>query len=270
MKTEVINGKLSFVDTDRRNIIQLKNINQSYGDKVVIKDLDLLIEDKPDTGQYTVLLGKSGCGKSTILRYICGLQKPTSGEILINDKPRTDKDRIGMVFQQYSSYPWLTALENVELALKYKGGISAKERKEVSMEMLKLVGLEEHADKYAKHPTMSGGQLQRVAIARSLVANPSIILLDEPFSGLDVNTKLKMQDMLLKLYNSNLNTTFIHVTHDISEAVYLADDIYIMSSNPGIITNHIELNFQNKSRELKRTPEFMNTVHMIEDVMSAL
>lgn len=270
MNTFLKDGKLEFTDSNLPNIIELKNINQSYNNNIVIQDLNLLIEDKPDTGQYTVLLGKSGCGKSTLLRYICGLQKPTSGEILINDKLRTDKDRIGMVFQQYSSYPWLTALENVELGLKYKGGFTDKQCKEIAMDMMKLVDLEEHANKYAKYPTMSGGQLQRVAIARSLVANPNIILLDEPFSGLDINTKLKMQDMLLKLYNSNLNTTFIHVTHDISEAVYLADDIYIMSSNPGKIAHHIQLNFNNKSKELKRTSDFINTVNMIEDLMTSL
>ena len=172
-----------------------------------------------------MILGTSGCGKSTVLRYIAGLQKPTAGSVLINDKEVSEDNRVAMVFQQYSSLPWLTVLDNVSLALEFKG-ISDKEKKAKALEMIELVGLAGHENKYAQYPTLSGGQLQRVAIARSLIANPEILLMDEPFGALDINTRLQMQDLLTGLWHK-FHPTIIFVTHDISEAVYLGDDIFL-------------------------------------------
>lgn len=258
---------MQFINSELPDIIELKNVNQIYeNNNVVLKDFNLLIEDHPNRGQFVCLLGASGCGKSTILRYITGLQKPTTGEVLFKGKPLTKKDRVGMVFQQYSSFPWLSVLDNVALGLEYKG-VSKKERREKAMEMLQIVGLEKHKDKYAKYPTLSGGQLQRVAIARSLLSNPEIIVMDEPFGALDINTRLRMQDMLMDIW-MKVKPTIILVTHDISEAVYLGDDIYIMRANPGVITEHVKVNFNvPRTRELKRTSEFMNLVHYVEDRM---
>ena len=133
-----------------------------------------------------------------------------------------------MVFQQYSSLPWMTVLENVGLALKFQG-VSKDERNERAMELIRLVGLEGHEYKYAQYPTLSGGQLQRVAIARSLLASPEILLMDEPFGALDIKTRLSMQDLLTNIWHQ-FQSTIVFVTHDISEAVYLADDIYIMKT----------------------------------------
>ena len=215
---------------DQANIIRLDGIGQSYdgGHSWIIKDLDLIVEDKPGQGQFIIILGMSGCGKSTLLRYIAGLQKPTEGFVYVNEK-LVDKDtRISMVFQQYSSLPWLTVLENVALSLQFKG-VAKKEREEKAMEMIQLVGLEGHQHKYAMYPTLSGGQLQRVAIARSLVANPTMLLMDEPFGALDVKTRMQMQDLLTSLWEK-FHSTILFVTHDIGEAVYLGDDIYIMKS----------------------------------------
>jgi NitT/TauT family transport system ATP-binding protein len=208
----------------------------------------------------------SGCGKSTLLRYVCGLQKPTSGEVLIRGKPRDDSVRVGMVFQQYSSFPWLSVLDNVALGMEYKG-MAREERCARAMEMIRVVGLEGHEHKFAKYPTLSGGQLQRVAIARSLVADPEILLMDEPFGALDINTRLRMQDLLCEIW-SKLQTTVVFVTHDIAEAVYLADEIHIMRANPGKIVERIvvPLPFE-RSRETKRTPEFTGLVRMVEDRM---
>ncbi|MEM1124122.1 MAG: ATP-binding cassette domain-containing protein, partial [Bacteroidota bacterium] len=162
-----------FKDTDLTNIIYLRNIQQIYdgGETWILKDLEFLIEDKPAQGQFAVILGPSGCGKSTVLRYIAGLQQPTGGTVKIHDKPVDKDNRVSMVFQQYSSLPWMTVLDNVSLALRYKGMLQ-QERDEKAREMIELVGLRGQELKYAQYPTLSGGQLQRVAIARSLLANP--------------------------------------------------------------------------------------------------
>lgn len=209
------------------------------------------------------------CGKSTILRHITGIQKPTSGEVLINGKPRDDKTTIGMVFQQYSSFPWLSVLDNVALGLKFKG-VSQKERRARAMEMIKLVGLEGQESKYAKYPTLSGGQLQRVAIARSLVSTPEILQMDEPFGALDVNTRLKMQELLCQIW-TKLKATVIFVTHDIPEAVYLGDEIFIMRSSPGMIAEKITVDLPyERNASMKREKRFTDQVYNIEDKLRAL
>ncbi len=261
----------TFENTPLPDIIELRNINQTYdnGKTMIIKNLNLLIEDKPNQGQFVVILGASGCGKSTILRYIAGLQQPSSGEVFIKAKLRAESDRIGMVFQQYSSFPWMTVLENVALGLEFKG-IPAKERHSKAMEMIKIVGLEGQEKKYAKYPTLSGGQLQRVAIARSLLVNQEIILMDEPFGALDIYTRLKMQDFVIDLWQK-VHPTIILVTHDISEAVYLGDDIYIMSANPGEIVDHITTDLPgDRTKEIKRTKAFVEKLYYIEDKMIQL
>ncbi len=255
-------------DTELDNIIQLKGIGQSYdgGQNWIIKDLDFIVEDKPDQGQFVVILGMSGSGKSTVLRYIAGLQEPTQGQVLVNDQPINNQDRVSMVFQKYSSLPWMTVLDNVSLALRYKG-MSKEERNEKAMEMIKLVGLEGHENKFAQYPTLSGGQLQRIAIARSLLANPKILVMDEPFGALDIKTRLQMQDLLISLWHK-FQSTILFVTHDIAEAVYLADDIYILKSQPSQFVRHIgvDLPFE-RNRTTKRTPEYTSLVHHVEDMM---
>ncbi len=260
--------KLFLDDPNMKNIINLQGISQSYdgGENWIIKDLDFIIEDKPDQGQFVVILGMSGCGKSTLLRYIAGLQEPTKGVVNVDGKP-IDKDRrVSMVFQQYSSLPWMTVLDNISLALRYQG-VSRKERNERAMELVKLVGLEGHEHKYAQYPTLSGGQLQRVAIARSLLANPSILLMDEPFGALDIRTRLQMQDLLTKIWHK-FQSTIIFVTHDIAEAVYLADDIYIMKSAPSHFVRHIDVDLPvNRTTEIKRNPRYIELVHEVEDAM---
>jgi len=262
---------VQFENTPLPDIVELKNISQSYdgGKSFIIKDFNLLIEDIPNRGQFVVILGPSGCGKSTILRYIAGLQSPTSGEVYIKAKLRTDAERIGMVFQQYSSFPWLSVLDNVALGLQFKG-VSVKERKERAMEMIKVVGLEGHENKFAQYPSLSGGQLQRVAIARSLLVNNEILLMDEPFGALDTNTRLRMQDFLINI-GKQIEPTIILVTHDISEAVYLADDIFIMSNAPANFVEHISVNLPtNRDKEIKRDSNFIDLTRYIEDKMMKL
>lgn len=260
---------VNFQDTPARdNIIELKNVGQSYdgGNNWIIKGLNMLIEDKPDQGQFIVLLGMSGSGKSTLLRYIAGLQEPTEGEVLIKGKPVSDKQRVSMVFQQYSSLPWMTVLDNVALGLQYQG-VSKQERYARAMELIQLVGLDGHEKKYAQYPALSGGQLQRVAIARSIIANPEIILMDEPFGALDIKTRIQMQELLVTLWQ-RFHSTILFVTHDINEAVYLADDIYIMKSPPSLIIEHIDIDLPlRRDHTTKREPHFTELVHHVEDTM---
>ena len=257
-----------FKDTQLPNIIQLRNIQQSYdgGKTYILKDLEMLIEDKPEKGQFISILGASGCGKSTVLRYIAGLQKPTEGQVLIHDKPISSENRVSMVFQQYSSLPWMTVLDNVALGLRYKG-VDEKERNQRAMELIEMVGLAGHEKKFAQYPTLSGGQLQRVAIARSMIANPEILLMDEPFGALDINTRLQMQELLLNLWYK-FHPTVIFVTHDISEAVYLGDDIYMMKKAPSRFVEHVVVDLPyERDREIKRDNHFMELVRDVEDRM---
>jgi len=228
-----------------KDIINLVNITQIYDEhdppNVVFKDFNLDIEDIKDKGQFITIMGKSGCGKSTLLRYISGLQEPTSGEVYIYGKKRTDKDRIPMVFQQYTSFEWKTVLQNVALPLILKG-IPKDEANEKAMEMIRIVGLNGHEGKWAKYPILSGGQLQRVAIARNLVVNPQILLMDEPFGALDTVTRKQIQIFLRSVFeNAKLDPTVIFVTHSESEAVFLSTDIYILDSGPATVRHHFKI-----------------------------
>lgn len=254
--------------SDLANILELRNISQSYdgGKTWIIRDLDFLVEDKPNQGQFVAVMGMSGSGKSTLLRYLAGLQEPTEGEVSVLGKSVDEEQRISMVFQRYSSLPWMTVLDNVGLALRYQG-IEKKERDIKAMELIQLVGLQGHEHKYAQYPALSGGQLQRVAIARSLIANPRILLMDEPFGALDVRTRLQMQDLLSGIWRK-FQSTIIFVTHDISEAVYLADDIYILKSSPSKFVRHIDVDLPlERSKETKRMPHYMELIYQVEDAM---
>ncbi len=255
---------------DQVDVIELRNVSQYYknSSKPVIDNLSLLIEDEPNHGQFISILGPSGCGKSTLLRYICGLQHPSSGEVLMNEKPLAPSDRAGMVFQQYNSLPWLTVYENIEFGLKLKGE-PQKNRKEKVMAMIQLMGLEGHENKYARYPVLSGGQLQRVAIARSLVANPRILMMDEPFGALDISTRSAMQDLLLSLWET-LHPTIVLITHDIAEAVYVSDYVYVMSTNPGKIVEQYKIDLGPRRKETKRSLKFNEFVYKIEDKMEEL
>lgn len=267
-------------NTDVPDIVELKNVSQSYGDHVIFKDINFLAEKTIDNSLIKVILGPSGCGKSTLLRYIAGIQQPTTGDVLINGREQSDKDTVGMVFQQYSSFPWKTVKQNVNYGIDLQTSTidsmknffldKKTETEDKLMQIIEKVGLKGHEDKFAQYPILSGGQLQRVAIARSLMASPEILLMDEPFGALDISTRLQMQQLLLKI-NEELNTTIIMVTHDIQEAVYLADEIYIMSQAPSHILHHIDLKSElprdSGAMRDKRDPKFLNVIHVIEDLM---
>ncbi|HLK27029.1 MAG TPA: ABC transporter ATP-binding protein [Puia sp.] len=261
-------------------VLELKGIRQTYFDDktqkdfVVFDNFNLTVDDYPNIGQFVVLMGKSGCGKSTILRYWTGLQKPTSGEVLVGGKALDENQSMPMVFQQYSSLEWYSVLENVALPLTLKG-VSKKEAHEQAMEMIKIVGLEGHENKFAKIPQLSGGQLQRVAIARCLVANPNMLFLDEPYGALDGFTRAKMQFFLLDIFQkrelADLNPTVVLVTHDPREAVLLGNDIYILDSDPGRIVKHIKPDLPEKrDRSIRKESRFIEIASYIEDVMEGI
>jgi NitT/TauT family transport system ATP-binding protein len=257
------------------DIINLVNITQIYADhdppNVVFKDFNLDIKDIKTQGQFITIMGKSGCGKSTLLRYISGLQEPTSGEVYIYGKKRTDKDRIPMVFQQYTSFEWKTVLQNVALPLILKG-TPRDEANDRAMDMIKIVGLAGHEDKWAKYPILSGGQLQRVAIARNLVVNPQILLMDEPFGALDTVTRKQIQVFLRSIFeNAKIDPTVIFVTHSESEAVFLSTDIYILDSGPANVRHHFAIDLpQNRNDSVRYSTEFTDYVNKLGSLLEDL
>lgn len=223
----------------RAGAIQISGVGQifktSTQDVVALSNVSL--EIKP--GRFVVLVGPSGCGKSTLLMMMAGLRQQTSGSILVNgaSMPSPDPDRVGVVFQEASLFPWLTAEENVEFPLALRG-VAKPDRRARAQEALKLVGLEGF-DK--RHPhELSGGMKQRVSIARGLVQDPPVLLMDEPFAALDEQTRMTMGDELLRIWAAT-GKTVVFVTHSLTEAVYLADEVVVMSARPGQIVDQLKV-----------------------------
>ncbi len=223
--------------------IEVKNINKSFISKKneqlsVLKDINLTIDD----GELVCLLGPSGCGKTTLLRLIAGLDQPTSGEIIANGEKVVEPsgDR-AVIFQQYSLFPWLTVLQNVTFGLEMTNKGSKEENIETAERYLTRVGLIDFKDSYPHE--LSGGMKQRVAIIRSLLNHSPILLMDEPFSALDMQNRHKLQEQLIGVWK-RFENTIVFVTHDVDEAVYLADKIVIMDKNPGRINKIIEVDIE--------------------------
>ena len=232
-----------------------------------VRKVTLDIADKPGVGEIVVFLGPSGCGKSTILKAVAGLLPPTRGEILLDGAPieGVGRDR-GMVFQAYTSFGWLTVRENVEYGLRLQG-VSSDERGKRSKKYLDAVGLADFADRYPKD--LSGGMKQRVAIARTLINKPKLVLMDEPFGALDPQTRWGMQSLLLDVSRTE-NNTILFVTHDVSEAVYLADTIYILAPRPTTILHRVDVPFfENRDMALKSSKEFRGVEKQLLDFLYA-
>ena len=216
--------------------LSIQNVNKSftvYGQKVdVLKDINLEVQE----GEFIAIVGHSGCGKSTLLKIIAGLEKNDTGLVTVDGKevdgPGMDR---GMIFQEHRLFPWMSIEKNVQLGLK---GLSKEEKTKLSDQYLELVKLSEFKKAYPSQ--LSGGMSQRAAIARSLVSQPEVLLLDEPFGALDALTKIDLQEELLKI-RERFHNTMLMVTHDIEEAVYLADRIVVMSARPGRIKDVIKV-----------------------------
>jgi NitT/TauT family transport system ATP-binding protein len=212
------------------------------------------------SGEFVALVGASGCGKSTLLRIIAGLETASSGEILVDECPISGPDRNrALVFQDYSLYPWLSVLDNIRFSLRLRAnaGESAERGAERAQLLLELMGLERVRD---MHPhALSGGMRQRVAIARALLSRPDLLLMDEPFGALDAQTRGVMHDLILHVLAVE-RSTILFVTHDVEEAVYLADRVIVLAPMPGRIDSVWRPNLPpalQRTQQLKRAPEFL-------------
>jgi NitT/TauT family transport system ATP-binding protein len=190
-------------------------------------------------GRFVVIVGPSGCGKTSLLMMMAGLRRQSEGTILCHGRPIPDPDplRVGVIFQEASLFPWLTTLDNIEFPLSLRG-MPRAERRRRSQAMLSLVGLEGFGERYPHE--LSGGMKQRVSIARGLVQDPPVLLMDEPFAALDEQTRMTMGHELLRIWSTNRKSV-VFVTHSLTEAVYLADEVLVMSARPGRIIDRIEI-----------------------------
>ena len=242
----VQDGALGGIDIEHLTI-RLGQGKQAFD---AVQDVSLAIRP----GDFVCVLGPSGCGKSTLLGGLAGHWQPSGGTIRVDGDsvagPHPDR---GLVFQHHTLFPWKKVLDNVAFGLKMKG-VGRAERNRRARDMLKLVGLEGFEDRYPVQ--LSGGMQQRVEIARVLMNGPRVMLMDEPFGALDAQTRLKMQELLLDVW-SRVKTTIVFITHDIDEALFLADRIVVMSPRPGRIIDEIRLDFPRpRSADLVTSPQF--------------
>ena len=226
-----------------------------------IEDVSIDIQDN----DFVCIVGPSGCGKSTLLRMLAGLDFPTSGEIVVNDNKVTGPgaDR-GMVFQTYTLFPWMTVEDNIKFGLKIKK-MSKEEQQAIADKYLDIIGLKKFAKSFPKE--LSGGMKQRVAIARALANQPEVLLMDEPFGALDPHTKAMMQLLMREIWEKE-HPTVVFITHDIDEAVFLANKIYVMSARPGKVIKEVNVYLPHKrGLELKDTQEFIKIRKDINDLL---
>ncbi len=236
-------------------------IGRREKDVVALKDINLEVRES----EFVVIVGPSGCGKSTLINLIGGLERVQEGTIRVDGRDVTDPGvERGMVFQGYSLFPWLSVQKNVEFGLKMRK-IPKKEREQTAKEYISLVGLEGFANAFPKQ--LSGGMKQRVAIARTLANHPKILLMDEPFGALDAQTRVVMQELLAKI-SREMKSTVLFITHDIDEAILLADRIYVMSRRPGTIREVIQVGLNGvRDHEILVNPEFLKLKQKIMDML---
>jgi len=246
-------------------MLNIKSLSKTYHneDKKIyaIKDINLDINE----GEFIALVGPSGCGKTTLLKCVAGILNPTTGKIILGTKKITSPDKdVGMVFQDFSLFPWLTVRENIEFGLKIRN-IPLEERNRLVNHYLNVTKLKEFADTYPKY--LSGGMKQRVAIARTLANNPKVILMDEPFGSLDNLTRSSMQEFLTELWEKE-HKTILFVTHDVEEALFISEKVYILSKRPATIKTSFDVPFKRpRKHELKQSKEFFKLRNKIVDLL---
>lgn len=250
--------------------LELKDLYISYTDRKgrtvqAVENVNLTVANKPGIGELAVFLGPSGSGKSTILKAVAGLLTPDSGQVLVDGQQvkGTGRDR-GMVFQSYTSFAWRTVRKNVEYGLELQG-VPAAQRKDEALKIIEQVGLKDFADSLPKQ--LSGGMKQRVAIARTVVNKPKLILMDEPFGALDPQTRHGMQSLILDVLRTQDNTV-LFVTHDVAEAVYLADVIFVLSHRPARVLHRIDVPFfATRDVKVKQSDEFRKIENHVLDLL---
>ena len=235
--------------------LETRHLRFGYNGTAILANIDLKIGE----GEFVCLLGPSGCGKTTLLRLLAGLETPTAGEVSWKgrriEEPSLDR---GVVFQDYSLFPWMSLAANIELALRQaQPAHTGKWRRSLAEEYLEMVGLAGAAEKYPLE--LSGGMQQRGAIARMLALGSSVLLMDEPFGALDPVNRAKLQDLVLNVWSSSSKKrTVVFVTHDIEEALYLADRVVMLGASPGRVIHELDVPFKRPRvrREVTLTPEF--------------
>jgi NitT/TauT family transport system ATP-binding protein len=249
--------------TELPELVAFRNVTKTFGEgpnaKVALQDVSFIVHDLPNKGELVTIVGPSGCGKSTLLRIIASLMPhypPTKGKVEIFGKPLGEpgSDR-GLVDQKYSLLPHLTVVENIAFGLKLKG-VSRSERLGRACEWVKKVGLDGAEDKYPSE--LSGGMQQRVSIAATLILEPKMLLMDEPFGALDPRIRLRMQELLIKLWTEREETVFL-VTHSVEEAVYLGDRVFLMADKPGRLVEILQVpRPEEPPEQARRKPWFID------------
>jgi|SRR5688500_8668358 len=249
----------------RSVVMDVRNLGRTFqgngGDVVALRGLNIEVRRR----EFICVIGQSGCGKSTLIRILAGLDEPTSGEVLLDGHPvhGPGADR-GMVFQGYTLFSWLTVLRNVMFGLRCKGQGSTEAERTARL-WIDMVGLTPFADAYPSQ--LSGGMKQRVAIARALANEPRILLMDEPFGALDAQTRCQMQSHLLQIWH-NVDVTVLFITHDLDEAIYLADRIVVLGARPGHVKEIIGVPLPRpRTREMFLDPYFLATKARLEDLI---
>ena len=240
--------------TSRKAMVSIDAVTMSFGAYVAVQDVNLTVAD----GEFLAIVGPTGCGKSTVLNAIAGLLKPSSGTVSIDGTPvKGVQNDIGYLFQQDALLPWKTAIENVELGLMFRG-TGSEERREKSMTWLAKVGLRGFEHRYPHQ--LSGGQRKRVQMAQALITGPKVILMDEPFSALDIHTRHLMQNELLRLWQEERRAV-VMITHDLEEAIALGDRVAILAAGPRsrvIESFPVDLERPRDVAEIKLDPRFMD------------
>jgi len=245
--------------------LRVENVSKVFQDRgssvTALQDTSFTVERK----EFVTILGPSGCGKSTILKIVAGLEEPTNGKVFLDDREihGPGRDR-GMVFQAYTLFPWLTVRENIEFGLKV-AGLPRNEREDKAHYYIGKIGLQGFENAYPRK--LSGGMKQRVAIARALANDPEILLMDEPFGALDAQTRSVMQELLLSVWDES-HKTILFVTHDVEEAIFIGDTVYVMTARPGKIKARIEVKLPaERTYDVKLSDDFLRVKREIMELI---